>query len=402
MLVGNGGADLLNAGTGNDTVEGGSGNDSIIASDGADTFDGGADTDTLDYSGGSANSIIVVLNGSTFSTVVVNNDSNDTVRNIENVIGTAGVDSLTGDISVNVLSGGSGNDVLAGRGGNDTLDGGADTDTADYSGAAGGVTASLATQTASNDGDGGSDTLVSIENLTGSTSADTLTGSTGNNVLVGNGGADVISDGAGVDSVSAGAGNDTINWGTGADVYDGGADSDTLDYTGASGITAGSFSGTVGTITTGGETDSVSSIENFVLTSSDDLLTFDTSALASLESVDGQAGNDSMRIVDLANDLTDAGLDGADFAAIFSDVEELDFRGTDLTGGDTFDIGNDEIGAISGGSSLSIRVDSATIDLADINPLSQSGATIVGDNTVGNTRTIDWDNGTQLVINSGP
>ena len=57
---------------------------------------------------------------------------------------------------------------------------------------------------------------------------------------------------------------------------------------------------------------------------------------------------------------------------------------------------------MSSGSSLTIHVDTSTIDLTDINPLTQSGATITGDSTVGNTRTIDWSDGTQLVVQGGP
>ena len=42
----------------------------------------------------------------TSATVTVTGDSNDTVRNVENVIGTAGTDVIAGDNAVNVLSGG--------------------------------------------------------------------------------------------------------------------------------------------------------------------------------------------------------------------------------------------------------------------------------------------------------
>jgi|GEM_PF-2051375 len=52
----------------------------------------------------------------------------DTLSGIENLVGTALVDSLTGDAGNNVLSGGAGNDTLNGGEGNDVLDGGAGND----------------------------------------------------------------------------------------------------------------------------------------------------------------------------------------------------------------------------------------------------------------------------------
>ena len=70
-----------------------------------------------------------------------------------------------------------------------------------------------------------------------------------------------------------------------------------------------------------------------------------------------------------------------------------------MNSGDTFDIGNDDISSITGGgNSLSIDIDSASMALSDFNVLNQGGALVASDSTVGNTRTIDWDNGVQLVL----
>jgi len=52
---------------------------------------------------------------------------------------------------------------------------GAYNDTIDYSAAASGITVSLASGTASDDGDGGADTLSGIESVIGSAYADTIT-----------------------------------------------------------------------------------------------------------------------------------------------------------------------------------------------------------------------------------
>ena len=123
----------VQGGTDNDTVDasgltsthgisftGGGGNDTFVSSNagGNDTFDGGADTDTIDFSHVTPNGVTVNL---------VHHDRaehrrrHDTIRNVENVIGTAAADTITGNDSDNVLSGGGGADTLKGGIGNDTL-----------------------------------------------------------------------------------------------------------------------------------------------------------------------------------------------------------------------------------------------------------------------------------------
>ena len=91
---------------------------------------------------------------------------------------------------------------------------------------------------ASDDGDGGTDTFISIENLTGSAYNDILTGDdndnilsglAGNDTLDGRIGNDTLNGGAGNDTLNGGAGNDTLNGDDGDDVLDGGAGNDTLN-----------------------------------------------------------------------------------------------------------------------------------------------------------------------------
>jgi Ca2+-binding RTX toxin-like protein len=102
----------------------------------------------------------------------------------------AGRLTLRGGEDNDTLTGGAGNDVLNGGPGSDHLDGGPGADTASYFGASAGVAASLDAGTAT--GGDGADTLVSLENLTGSAFADALTGDEGDNVLTGLEGDDEI------------------------------------------------------------------------------------------------------------------------------------------------------------------------------------------------------------------
>jgi serralysin len=72
------------------------------------------------------------------------------------------------------------------------------------------VTVSLAQTVAQNTVGAGTDTLATIEHLTGSAFSDTLTGSTGANRIAG---------GAGNDTINGGTGNDTLAGGVGADSF---------------------------------------------------------------------------------------------------------------------------------------------------------------------------------------
>ena len=111
--------------------------------------------------------------------------------------GTAGGETLIGTGSDDTISGLDGNDTLRGGGGDDILDGGDGIDTADYTDATSGVSAQLNDAINTSGGDVGSDTLLNIENLTGSDFNDLLIGSDGANVLTGGLGADTFYKGAG-------------------------------------------------------------------------------------------------------------------------------------------------------------------------------------------------------------
>lgn len=241
-ISGGDGDDLLIGGAGNDIFDGGSGRDLAYGEDGDDTFRifngwnggygeifvGGAGSDTFDVSGtvGVATTIINLTDG-TF-TYTPGGSAPLSFSSVENVIGSTGADTLTGSGEDNKLWGNAGNDLLYGLAGNDILDGGLGddlldggdgVDTASYASAGAAVTVSLALAGAQATGGAGSDTLVAIENLTGSDYADTLTG----NAL-----ANTISGGLGNDTINGGDGDDVINGNAGADTMTGGLGNDTF------------------------------------------------------------------------------------------------------------------------------------------------------------------------------
>ena len=78
--------------------------------------------------------------------------------------------------------------------------------------ASSGVTADLSTGLTTIDGDGGSDTLINIENLLGSDFTDLLTGNAAANTIDGGLGNDVIRGGGGADVLIGGDGSDQLRF----------------------------------------------------------------------------------------------------------------------------------------------------------------------------------------------
>lgn len=111
-----------------------------------------------------------------------------------------GVTGVEGSPFADIIVGGSGNDVLDGRAGNDTIDGGSGNDWAEYNQAGAGLQVDLNQGRALNDGQGGVDVLLNIENVRGGMHSDTLTGNAQANVFEGAGGNDTIDGGEGLDT----------------------------------------------------------------------------------------------------------------------------------------------------------------------------------------------------------
>lgn len=254
------------------------------------------------------------------------------------LLGGGGNDFLDGEDGDDVVAGGDGDDVVAGDRGSDTLSGGEGDDlivggqgidTVDFSEANGAVDVDLGAETATGEG---SDTIIGVENVIGSSKGDSIvgdghanvidgggghdtiiggggddtltgghgrdtieggagrdviSGGTGNDTLRGGAGDDMIEGGSGRDNIDAGAGDDTIVAGSGNDSIEGGAGFDTLDYSGAGGpVQVNLASGSA----TGSGNDTISGIERIVGSSAADSLTGGNAS----ETLEGGQGDDTL------------------------------------------------------------------------------------------------------------
>ena len=128
--TGTSGADVLSGGAGNDTLMGGAGNDTLSGNSGNDVLNGGDGNDTASYSTASGGvTVNLALTAAQFISV---GEGSDTLKSIENVIGSNYADTLLGSSTANVILGGAGNDTITGGGGADSLNGGAGSDTFVY------------------------------------------------------------------------------------------------------------------------------------------------------------------------------------------------------------------------------------------------------------------------------
>jgi hypothetical protein len=275
--------------------------------------------------------------------------------------GLGGSDTLFGHDGQDTLLGGAGDDVLTGGMGNDVLNGGADADTVDYFDATAGVTVNLGTVGVQAIGGGrGSDTLSSIENVTGSFFNDVLTGNTGANTLTGLGGNDTLDGKAGADTMIGGAGNDIYSVDNAGDVVTeaAGRGTDTVKATSSS-YTLGddverlTFTGTANFAGTGND------LANILTggTGADTLTGFggnDTlDGKAGADTMIGGTGNDTYTVDNAGDVVTELGNEGTDTVkttlssyTLDADLERLNFIGA----GNFAGTGNALDNSITGGA----------------------------------------------------
>lgn len=216
LLVGNSANNALTGGAGNDTLDGNAGVDTLNGGDGDDTYIVNTTTDKIaDSSGVDTIQSLVSLSLASYGS-------------IENL-------ALAGTADING-TGNALNNVITANSGNNVIDGGAGSgDTASYALAGSAVSVSLAVAGAQATGGSGSDTLLNIENLLGSSHDDRLTGSSGANILNGGDGNDTLNGGAGSDLLLGGKGDDRLIDSSGDDTMSGGAGNDTFVVTGTAG-----------------------------------------------------------------------------------------------------------------------------------------------------------------------
>jgi len=227
------GADVLG---GDMDFLGSDGNDSFSASDGTGYY-GAVGNDTLNGAGGND-----TLYGDAGDDVILGGAGNDRLygeSGIDVLYGQDGDDYLDGGADGNLLHGGAGNDslyggagteFLIGGAGNDILSGGGGLDRVFYDEATSGISLNLALGSAQVVGGGmGTDTLLSIEDVTGSNFNDVILGSDADNVIWAGYGDDSITGGLGNDDLSGGVGNDTLIGGDGNDTLTGFIGSDYVD-----------------------------------------------------------------------------------------------------------------------------------------------------------------------------
>ena len=230
-LTGDHRVNVLKGGGGRDTLKGLAGADTLIGGPGADRLDGGKSTwdhdddtatdevqhtDIASYAGAMAGVTVNLATGRG----TAGDAEGDELISIEKVVGSGHDDTFIAGEEADDIEGGG--DSKGGKG-----------DTVSYELSEVGVKVDLTDTDAQDDTTEDSyavgDTLVGIENVTGSPYADTLTGlAAAASVLNGGGGKDTLTGGSEADTLMGGAGDDTLNGGGGNNKLMGGAGDDTL------------------------------------------------------------------------------------------------------------------------------------------------------------------------------
>ena len=313
IIDGTPGNDVIVSGAGDDVVRGFGGNDTICLEDGEDRASGGE-----------------------------------------------GQDAIRGGDQDDVLIGRIGNDFLAGDAGVDVIRGGDGVDRVSYNLSPAAVVVNLTAGTGTGEG---SDTIVAVENATGSAFDDTLIGTDGPNSLDGLRGDDLLVGRDGLDVLFGREDRDTLRGLGGADIYNGGSEGDTVDFRfAATAVTADLAAGTA----TGEGSDTLTDVEHLLGSSHDDVLLGSSvsNRITGFDGVDriaGRGASDGLLGGDLGDIVT--GGNGADVIAGGSGNDDLfgSAHNDQISGGP----GNDDMNGgaqfdtCSGGSDLAFGGDSA-------------------------------------------
>jgi Ca2+-binding RTX toxin-like protein len=216
-LTGDANANVIAGWGGSDSLVGGAGNDTLLG-------DGFIHVDSA-LGGAGPIATFIAFDGAGIPGAAAGNDTLDGGAGDDDLRGEAGADSLLGgdgedflrgQDGSDTLQGGAGQDFLNGGAGDDLINGGAGIDRASFGDAPGGVSVNLSLTSAQNTGFG-LDTLIGVEQVSGTAFNDVLTGDGNANWLWTLGGADTVSAGGGGDLVSVGAGAVQANGGAGVD-----------------------------------------------------------------------------------------------------------------------------------------------------------------------------------------
>ena len=226
-IIGNEKGNDLRGGAGDDTLKGLFGVDFLVGGDDDDklmggegdggwmlgqptignVLDGGEGSDTAYYNDSWERVVIDLASGQGFGGTA----DGDTLIRVENIVGSSFRDLILGDGEANWFQGFDGDDIMQGSGGADILDGGNGIDTVWYVDSQAGVGVNLRVGVADG-GDAQGDTLVEIENVTGSRFDDLLIGSDVANILQGDWGDDTFRGGDGADEFWGNVGIDTADY----------------------------------------------------------------------------------------------------------------------------------------------------------------------------------------------
>ncbi len=110
VINGDGNANALAGGTGDDSINGLASDDTLVGGVGRDTLDGGAGDDTASYIGAHGAVQVTLVDAATLGGATggfaTGFDGKDTLISIENIAGSAFGDTLTGNSGANILTGG--------------------------------------------------------------------------------------------------------------------------------------------------------------------------------------------------------------------------------------------------------------------------------------------------------